>query len=278
MKNNKNIHIKIGNITLGNDLPFVLIAGPDSLESYERTNSIVSKINKYTKELGIPWIMKACFDKSQRTSIDGWRGLGLDKALPVYRRLKKEYGVPITSDFSTTEEAKKMSKVVDLLQVQARLYRQTDILVAAGRYGKSVNLKRSHGESPKGLPGAIGKITSTGNKNIVITERGSVFGHDDIVVDMRLLEAHKNLGYPICLDVSHTCQKPSADNGVSGGERKFSLPLAKAGVAVGVAAIFMEVYDKPELAPVDGPHSFLLSELFEALKLLKKIDQTVKGY
>lgn len=270
--------MKIGNVTVGNDLPLVLIAGPDSVESYQRTKAIVSKIHKYTKELGIPWIMKACFDKSQRTSINNWRGLGLEKALPIYQRFKQEYGMPITSDFSTVEEAKQMSKVVDLLQIQARLYRQTDILVAAGQYGRAVNLKRGHGESPKSLPGALGKITSTGNKNIIITERGSVFGHDDIVVDMRLLEAHKSYGYPVCLDVSHTCQKPSAENGKSGGERQWSFPLAKAGVAIGVAAIFMEVYDKPERAPVDGPHSFLLNELYEALKTLKALDRVIKGY
>jgi len=278
MKENKNLHVRIGDIVVGNDLPFVLIAGPDSLESYKRTDAIVSKINNYTKELGIPWIMKACFDKSQRTSIEGWRGVGLNKALPLYRRFKKKYNTPVTADFSTVEEAKQMSKVVDLLQVQARLYRQTDILVAAGRYGQAVNLKRSHGESPKSLPGAIGKITSSGNKNIIITERGSVFGHDDIIVDMRLLEAHKDYGYPVCLDVSHTCQKPSADHGKSGGERRWSFPLARAGIAVGIAAIFMEIYDKPEQAPVDGPHSFLISELYDALKILKKIDQTIKGY
>ncbi len=274
----KQVHVRVGNVTFGNDLPFVLIAGPDSLESYDRTNAIVSKIAKYTKELGIPWVMKACFDKSQRTSIGSFRGLGLKKATPLYRRFKKQYGVPVTADFSTVEEAKAMGPIVDLFQVQSFLTRITDILVAAGKYGKAVNIKKGQFMAPHDIEGAIGKVTSTGNKNIILTERGYMFGYRNVIADMRSLEIMKRTGYPVCLDVSHTCQLPSAAHGASGGEREFSFPLARAGVAVGVAAIFMEVYDKPKIAPVDGPHSFLLSELYDALKLMKELDRVVKGY
>ncbi len=283
----KPVHVRVGNVTFGNDLPFVLIAGPDSLESWERTDAIVSRIRASTEALGIPWVMKACFDKSQRTSVHNWRGMGdasltavqrLENALPLYRRFKEAYGMPVTADFSTVEEAALMSEDIDLYQVQARLYRMTDILVAAGMYGRAVNIKRGHGESPHSLEGAIGKVASSGNRNIIVTERGSVFGHDGIIVDMRLLEEYKQYGYPVCLDVSHPCQKPSSEGGKSGGDRSGSPPLARAGVAVGVAAIFMEVYDEPGLAPVDGPHSMLLDDLHEHLAMLKDIDRIVKRY
>lgn len=277
-KSKKQIHVKVGNITLGNDLPFVLIAGPDSLESYERTNAIVSKIKKYCKELGIPWIMKACFDKSQRTSFGSFRGIGLKRGLALYRRFKKELKVPITTDFSTVEEAKAMSSVVDLFQVQHYLSRITDILIAAGKYGKAVNIKKGNFMSPYDITGAIGKVESAGNKNIILTERGNIFGYRNVVADMRSLEIMKRTGYPVCFDASHTVQIPSGKAGASGGEREFSFPLARAAVAVGVAAIFLEVYDKPSIAPVDGPQSMLLSELPKALRVLKAIYRVVKGY
>lgn len=270
-------HIKVGNINIGNDLPFVLIAGPDSMESYNRTNAIVSKIKKYTDELGIPWIMKACFDKSQRTSYGSFRGLGFKKAAPLYKRFKKELGVSVTADFSTVEEARQMRGIIDLYQVQSFFSRITDVLVAAGKYGPAVNIKKGQFMSPQDIVGAIGKVVSTGNHNIILTERGYMFGYRNVITDMRSLEIMKRTGYPVCLDVSHTCQLPSAANGASGGEREFSFPLARAGVGVGVAAIFMEVYDKPEIAPVDGLHSFLLSELPDALRILKKLDRVIKG-
>ncbi|WKZ29087.1 MAG: 3-deoxy-8-phosphooctulonate synthase [Patescibacteria group bacterium] len=281
------IHVKVGNVTFGNDLPFVLIAGPDSLESFERTDAIVSRIYEYTQSLGISWVMKSCYDKSQRTSIGNWRGAGdpsltamerLENALPLYRRFKEKYGVPVTTDYATVEEAARMSEDVDLYQVQARLYRMTDILVAAGRYGRAVNIKRGHGESPDSLPGAIGKVTSTGNTNVIVTERGDKYGRDGIVVDMRLLDVYKQYGYPVCLDVSHPCQQPSIAGGKSGGDRRGSRPLALAGAAIGVAAIFMEVHDDPDNAPVDGPHSMRLDDLYPLLKELKAHDRIAKGY
>lgn len=271
-------HIKIGNINVGNDLPFVLIAGPDSLESYERTNAIIPKIKKYCQELGIPWIMKACFDKSQRTSFGSFRGVGLKKGLALYRRFKKELNVPVTTDFSTVQEAKAMSSVVDLFQVQSYLSRITDILVAAGKYGKAVNIKKGQFMSPHDITGAISKVESTGNKNIILTERGYVFGYRNVIADMRSLEIMKQTGYPVCFDASHTVQLPSAKGRASGGEREFSFPLARAACGVGVAAIFLEVYDKPSIAPVDGPQSMLLSELPGVLRVLKEIDRVVKSY
>ncbi len=281
-------HVKVGDITINgnNREPFVLIAGPDSLEEYDRTNAILGPIYDVTQKLGIPWIIKMCYDKSQRTSKDNWRGNGdpsltpiqrLENAIPLYDRFKRQYGAPITADFSTVEEAKLMGGIVDLLQVQARLFRMTDILVAAGQYGLAVNIKRGHGESTKALPGAIGKVASTGNHNIIVTERGTAVG-EQIYVDMPLLEEYKAYGYPVCLDVSHPCQLPSADHGKSGGQRERSFPLARAGIGIGIAALFMEVYDQPEIAPVDGPHSMLLSDLPRVLKKLSTIDRAVKEY
>lgn len=288
----KPVHVRVGNVTFGNDLPFVLIAGPDSLEDFERTDAIVSKISQYTRELGIPWVMKACFDKSQRTSRKNWRGNGeislssverLENALPLYRRFKEKYDVPVTTDFLKEEEAELMGEDIDLFQIQARAMRFTDVLVAAGTHGRAVNIKRGHGESPDALPGAIGKVESAMDdlgkpRNILVTERGDKFGRDGIVVDMTLIPEYRRYGYPVCLDVSHPCQHPSSEGGKSGGDRTKSPPLALAGVAVGVAAIFMEVYDKPEIAPVDGPHSLLLSDLRDLLKTLKEIDRIVKKY
>ena len=198
--------------------------------------------------------------------------------MPLFRRFKKELKVSITTDFSTIEEAKEMSSVIDLYQVQHYLSRITDILVAAGKYGKAVNIKKGNFMSPYDITGAIGKVESTGNKNIILTERGNIFGYRNVVADMRSIEIMKRTGYPVCFDVSHTVQIPSGKAGASGGEREFSFPLARAACAVGVAAIFIEVYDKPSIAPVDGPQSMLLSELPKALGVLKEIDRVVKGY
>lgn len=279
------IHVKVGNVTFGNDLPLALIIGSDSLESMENAMYTADRLKKICDKLGISFVYKGCFDKSQRTSVTNWRGDGpkewtaiqrLEHALPIFQRITDEFGVPVTSDFSTVEEAKMMQGVVTLYQIQARLYRITDILVAAGKYGSAVNIKRGQGEPPVGVPSAIGKVESTGNRNILLTERGSAFGHDGIVVDMMLLAQHHQYGYPVVLDVSHPCQKPSAAGGKSGGDRTLSPPLARAGVGVGVAAIFMEVHRDPDNAPVDGPHSIHLDDLEKLLAQLKVIDAAVK--
>ncbi len=287
------IHVQVGNVTFGNDLPLALIIGSDSLESMENAMYTADQLVRICGKLGISFVYKGCFDKSQRTSVDNWRGMGwlgrgdsseltslqrLEQALPIYQRIKDTFGVPVTTDFSKIEEAKMMSGIVDLYQIQARLYRITDDLVAASSYGPAVNIKRGQGEPPAGVKSAIGKVESTGNRNILLTERGSSFGHEDIVVDPRLLWQHHQYGYPVVLDASHPCQRPSAAGGKSGGDRTLSPPLARAGVGVGVAGIFMEVHRDPDNAPVDGPHSIRLDDLEKILLSLKELDEVTKRH
>jgi 2-dehydro-3-deoxyphosphooctonate aldolase (KDO 8-P synthase) len=272
-KNNK---VRVGKITVANDLPFVLIAGPDSLESWERTFPIVSKIKKMCDHAGVPYILKASYDKANRTSTGSFRGVGITEGLKLLARFREKLGVPITTDVHTPEEAKEAGKVVDLIQIPALLSRQTDLIIAAAQTGKPVNIKKGQFMAPHDMHGPIGKAESAGNKNILLTERGFSFGYHNLIVDMRGLEIMKETGYPVIFDAAHSVQLPSGGRETSAGERQFIFPLARAAAAVGVAGIFFEIYDDPALAPVDGPNSLLLKDLPEVLKKLKEIDKVVK--
>lgn len=274
----KSIHVNIGKVTFGNDLPFVFIGGPDSLESYRKANFFASSIKNICNELSIPFVFKASFDKANRTFFGSFRGVGIVKGMKILKKLKQDLNILVTTDIHLPEHARQVIGAVDLIQIPALLSRQTDMIVAAARTGKAINVKKGQFMSPYDIEGVISKVEATKNKNLLLTERGYMFGYQNLVSDMRSIEIMKNTGYPVVFDASHSVQLPSSMGKASGGERKFIFPLAKAAVAVGVAGIFMEVYDNPKKAPVDGPNSFLLKDLKKALKMLVAIDKVVKNY
>lgn len=270
-------HVQIGHVTIGNDLPFVLIGGPDSLESYERTFPIVQAIHEITKRVGIPYILKASYDKANRTSIDSFRGIGQQKGLELLARFKEELQVPVTTDVHSPEEARKAGEVVDLIQIPALLSRQTDLIVAAAQTGKAVNIKKGQFMAPHDVPNVLKKAQSSGNKNILLTERGYSFGYGELIADMRSLHIMKQTGAPVIFDAAHSVQYPSAKGTTSGGNRDFIPPLARAAMGVGVAGLFLEIYDDPDSAPVDGQNSLALNDLEHLLAQLRAIDIVVKS-
>lgn len=261
---------------ISNSLPFVFIGGPDSIESLEHAMMMAASIKKICDDLDIRYIFKASYDKANRTSYGSFRGVGLKRGLEIFKKIKKELKIPVTTDIHSVEEAKAVGKIVDILQVPALLSRQTDLLVAAGQYGVTVNVKKGQFIAPHDIGGIIAKVVSTKNTNLMITERGYMFGYNNVVVDMRGLEVMKRFGYPVIFDAAHTVQTPSGKGKSSGGDRTLMAPLARAAVAVGVAGVFMEVHDRPDHAPVDGPNSLALKDLRAVLTILKKIDTLVK--
>lgn len=261
---------------ISNSLPFVFIGGPDSLESLEHALMMARSIKAICDDLGIAYVFKASYDKANRTSYGSFRGVGMKRGLQIFKKIKQELKIPVTTDVHTVEEAKTVGMSVDIMQVPALLSRQTDLLVAAGKYGATVNVKKGQFIAPHDIGGIIAKVTSTKNQNLLITERGYMFGYNNVIVDMRGLEVMKRFGYPIIFDAAHTVQTPSGKGKSSGGDRSLMFPLARAAVAVGVAGVFMEVHDRPDQAPVDGPSSLALKDLRSVLTTLKKIDTLVK--
>lgn len=266
----------IGEIEVSNRRPFVLIAGPDSIESGDHALMMATKIYSICSDLGIPYIFKASFDKANRTSVNSFRGVGLEEGLKILEIIKNKLGIPVTTDIHTETQAQKAGLVVDLVQVPALLSRQTDLLIAAGETKKAVNVKKGQFVAPQNVNGIIDKVRSTGNKNILITERGYSFGYNDVVADMRSLEIMKRFGYPVIFDAAHTVQFPSVGGSKSGGDRSLIPALAKAAIAVGIAGVFIEVHNDPEKAMCDGDNSLDLKELKSLLMVLKKIDIIVK--
>lgn len=272
----KNMVVNINNIQISNKDKFVLIAGPDSLESEKHALFMARSISDIAKEIGIPYIFKASYDKANRTSVKSFRGVGLTEGLRIFSKIKKKLKIPVTTDVHSVEEALQVGKVVDLIQVPALLSRQTDLLVAAGKTGKAVNIKKGQFIAPFNIDNVIDKVRSTGNERILVTERGYMFGYNDVVADMRSLEIMKRTGSPVIFDASHTVQTPSSMNNVSGGDRSLIPALARASIAVGIAGVFMEIHDNPDKAPVDGQSSLKLSDLKLLLQALKSIDEVVK--
>lgn len=268
--------VKIAGVTAGYRLPFILIAGPDSIESEGHALFMAKNIKAICERLGIPYIFKASYDKANRTAVDSWRGLGLEAALPIFEKIKTELGLPVTTDVHSPGEAAQAGKVVDLIQIPALLSRQTDIILAAARTGRAVNVKKGQFMAPDEIGAIIGKIRSAGNERILVTERGTVFGYHNLVADMRSLAAMRRFGYPIIFDASHTVQLPAALGGRSGGEREMIPVLARAAIGAGVAGIFLEVHDDPDRAPVDGLNSLDLKDLEPLLETLLAIDRIVK--
>jgi len=269
--------IKLNNITIDNNSPFVLIAGPCVIENEEITISTAKRIIEITNKLDIPFIFKSSFKKANRTSLNSFTGLEFQEAISILKKVKEKFNVPILTDVHTTEDVEKVSSIVDILQIPAFLCRQTDLLIAAGKSNKIVNIKKGQFLAPEDMKHAADKVKSTGNENILLTERGTTFGYHNLVVDMRSLVTMKELGYPVVMDATHSVQMPSNSN-VTGGEPKFIEPLAKAAAAVGIASLFLEVHPNPKEALSDAGSQLHIDKLEALLSIVKKIDKVVKGY
>ena len=272
-----NKSVKLGDINFQNDAPFVLIAGPCVLESYEHANMMCSKLLQIASELKIQLIYKTSYDKANRTSISSDRGLGIDKSIEIFDKLKKEFNVPIITDVHSVLECNQIKDHVDIIQIPAFLCRQTDLLIAAANTNKIINVKKGQFLAPRDMINVVNKITDSGNENILLTERGACFGYNNLVSDMRSLEIMKDeIGFPVIFDATHSVQSPGGMGNKSGGDSKYAPILARAAVAVGVAGIFMETHDNPDKAPSDGPNMIKLDEMSKILKKLIEIDNLVK--
>ena len=271
-----NHKVKCSNFEIANNKPFTLIAGPCQLENEKHALKISSELKKITSDLGINLIYKTSFDKANRTSLKGKRGMGLEKSLPIFDKIRKELELPVLTDVHTAEQCAVVADHVDVLQIPAFLCRQTDILIAAAKTGKIINVKKGQFLAPWDMANVIKKIEDSGNKNILITERGASFGYNTLVSDMRSLPIMSRFGFPIVFDATHSVQQPGGMGEKSGGQREFVPYLARAAIAVGVGAIFIETHDDPDNAPSDGPNMVPLSELKTLLKKLTEIDKLVK--
>ena len=269
--------IKCGELKISNKSPFTLIAGPCQLENEKHATEVAKELKNMTQKLNIGLIYKTSYDKANRTSIKGKRGVGLEKSLPIFDKIRKEIGIPVLTDVHTVEHCNIVSKHVDVLQIPAFLCRQTDLLIAAAKTGKIINVKKGQFLAPWDMVNVTKKIADSGNKNILVTERGASFGYNTLVSDMRSLPIMAKNGYPVVFDATHSVQQPGGMGDKSGGQREFVEYLARAAIAVGVAAVFMETHPDPDNAPSDGPNMVPLSKMSSLLEQLVKIDKLVKN-
>jgi len=269
--------VKCGNLSISNNGPFTLIAGPCQLENEKHAISVAEKLKEITQKLNIGLIYKTSFDKANRTSLKGQRGAGLEKSLPVFDKIRKDLKIPVLTDVHTIEQCEIVSKHVDVLQIPAFLCRQTDLLVAAAKTGKIINVKKGQFLAPWDMVNVTKKIEESGNRNILVTERGASFGYNTLVSDMRSLPIMAKNGYPVVFDATHSVQQPGGMGDKTGGQREFVEYLARAAIAVGVAAVFMETHPEPDKAPSDGPNMVPLSKMPNLLKQLVEIDKLIKN-
>ena len=272
----KNLTVKCGNISISNSNKFFLIAGPCQLESEQHALDMSGKIKEITSKLNIGFIYKTSFDKANRTRLQGKRGIGLEQSLPIFDKIKKEMNIPILTDIHNAEQCSIVAKHVDILQIPAFLCRQTDLLIAAAKTNKIINVKKGQFLAPWDMVNVTKKISESGNNNILVTERGASFGYNTLVSDMRSLPIMAKNGYPVIFDATHSVQQPGGQGEKSGGQREFVEHLSRAAVAVGVAGIFMETHEDPDNAPSDGPNMIPLSNLEKLLKQLIEIDNVIK--
>ncbi|AAU03556.1 3-deoxy-8-phosphooctulonate synthase [Rickettsia typhi] len=268
--------VKLNNIKIGNDLQFVLIAGPCQIEDEDHALFMAEKLIQLTSKLSIPFIYKSSFDKANRTSINGIRGLGIEKGLEILSKVKSEFNCPIITDVHSESQCTDTAKVVDILQIPAFLCRQTDLLKAAAKTGKIVKVKKGQFLAPWDMKNVQTKLEAFGAKDILFTERGSCFGYNNLISDMRSLAIMSELNVPVVFDATHSVQQPGGRGGSSGGERKYVELLAKAAISVGIAGIYMEVHQDPDNAPSDGPCMIKLDHLESILIKLKKYDKITK--
>lgn len=269
--------VKVGNVTFGNDLPFVLIAGPCQMESRDHAMEMSHAIKEITDDLGIGFIYKTSYDKANRTSLNAPRGVGLSKAMDVFNEVRETYGCPVLTDVHAADQCAPVAEAVDVLQIPAFLCRQTDLLVAAAQTGRVVNVKKGQFLAPWDMKNVVAKIEGAGNPNVLVTERGASFGYNTLVTDFRGLPIMaQQTGKPIVFDATHSVQQPGGQGTSSGGQREFVPVLARAAIAVGVAAVFMETHQDPDNAPSDGPNMVPIHELRDLLATLKAFDQVAK--
>jgi 2-dehydro-3-deoxyphosphooctonate aldolase (KDO 8-P synthase) len=270
-------HVHVGQVTFGNDKPLSLIAGPCQLESRAHAHEMCQALTELTGKLGIGLVYKTSFDKANRTSLKGQRGLGMEKSLPIMAELRETYGCPVLTDIHSIEQCAPVAEAVDILQIPAFLCRQTDLLLAAGETGKTINVKKGQFLAPWDMKNVADKIASTGNQNLLLTERGASFGYNTLVSDMRSLPIMAETGYPIVFDATHSVQQPGGQGTSSGGQREFVPVLARAAVAVGVAGVFMETHQDPDHAPSDGPNMVPIKQMPELLQRLMAFDKIAKA-
>ena len=268
--------VKCNNIEISNNKKITLISGPCQLESEQHALDMSGKIKEIASKYKIGFIYKTSFDKANRTSLKGKRGAGIDASLPVFDKIKKELEIPVLTDVHTVEQCSIVSRHVDVLQIPAFLCRQTDLLIAAAKTNKIINVKKGQFLAPWDMVNVTKKISESGNENILVTERGASFGYNTLVSDMRALPIMSKFGFPIVFDATHSVQQPGGMGEKSGGQREFVPYLSRAAVAVGVGAIFMETHEDPDNAPSDGPNMVPLNEVKSLLKKLTEIDNLIK--
>jgi len=269
-------NIQIGPWSLNADGPFFLVAGPCVIEDEATTLQVAHFLKKIGDSLDLPIIFKTSYDKANRTSIDSYRGPGIEKGLKIIRKVKAETGLPVLSDVHHPEEVEKVKEVLDVIQIPAFLCRQTDLVLTAARTGVAVNLKKGQFLSPREMGPAIAKVTSTGNHRILVTERGTSFGYNNLVVDMRSIAILREFGFPVVFDATHSVQLPGGSGTCSGGQREFVSHLSKAAVAAGADGVFMEVHPDPAAARCDGPNSLPLEALSPLLMKLREIHRLIR--
>ncbi len=270
--------VAIGKISFGNALPLALIAGPCALESRQHAMEMSHALVELTARLGIPFVYKTSFDKANRTSAESPRGLGLEASLPILAEVRERWGCPVLTDVHLPEQCAPTAEAVDVLQIPAYLCRQTDLLIAAAKTGRAINVKKGQFLAPWDMKNVARKVAEAGNSNILLCERGVSFGYNTLVSDMRSLPVLRATGYPVVFDATHSVQQPGGQGNRSGGERAHVPVLARAAVAVGVAAVFMETHEDPDRAPSDGPNMVKLKDMPALLETLVAFDRIAKAH
>jgi 2-dehydro-3-deoxyphosphooctonate aldolase (KDO 8-P synthase) len=270
-------HVRVGEVALGNNLPLVLIAGPCQIESRDHALEVAAALAEMARAAGMKLIYKSSYDKANRTSAGAPRGVGMDKGLAILAEVRARYGVPVLTDVHGPEQCTRAAEAVDVLQIPAFLCRQTDLLLAAGATGRAINVKKGQFLAPWDMVQVAAKVASTGNRDILLTERGASFGYNTLVTDFRALPIMARTGYPVVFDATHSVQQPGGQGTASGGEREFAPVLARAAVAVGVAAVFIETHPDPDHAPSDGPNMVFLRDMPALIARLQAIDRLTKN-
>ncbi|KQT83459.1 3-deoxy-8-phosphooctulonate synthase [Aurantimonas sp. Leaf443] len=273
-----NATVRARGVAFSNAAPFALIAGPCQMESRDHAMMIAERMKRLTADLGIGYVFKASFDKANRTSLSGKRGIGLAEALPVFEEVARTFDLPVLTDVHTEEQCREVGAVCDILQIPAFLCRQTDLLIAAARTGRVVNVKKGQFLAPWDMRNVLAKVTESGNADVLLTERGASFGYNTLVSDFRALPIMAETGAPVVFDATHSVQQPGGQGGSSGGERRFVETLARAAVSVGVAGLFIETHEDPDNAPSDGPNMVPLDAMGDLLKRLKALDDVAKSF
>ena len=269
--------VTIGDLTVSNDRPLLVIAGPCQLESAEHAQMIASRMAEVCAAHGAQFIFKGSYDKANRTSLSGKRGLGMDEGLKVLQSVKDSLGCPVLTDVHGADQCATVAEVCDVMQIPAFLCRQTDLLLAAGETGAVINIKKGQFLAPWDMPNVVSKIESTGNRRILLTERGVSFGYNTLVADMRSLPTMARTGYPVVMDATHSVQQPGGQGGSSGGQREFAPVMARAAVSLGIAAVFIETHEDPDNAPSDGPNMIPLDQMDALIKSLMDFDRLAKA-